>query len=137
MGLWEKLHLFSCLFMTGLIWLVQVVQYPGFLLIQDEGFKEFHRRHSDRISYIVAPIMLLELLSAYFMWYYAAPVRGLHLFYLSSTVAIFLVTAFVSVPRHNKLESGKNEMIVKKLIYENWIRTWIWTAKSIVLFVSL
>ena len=132
-----KLHIFSCLFMTGLIWLVQVVQYPAFLSVGAQDFENFHRQHSARISFVVAPVMLLELLSAYFLWYYGEAKATLNLYYFASTVAIFFVTAFVSVPRHNKLESGKNDQIIKSLISENWIRTFLWSVKSLVLFVSL
>ena len=129
----EKLHLFSTVFMVGAIWLVQVVQYPAFLLVPEESFKTYHAKHSDRISYIVAPAMLLELICAYWLFY---EFGAKNLVYLLIIATIFLVTAFVSVPLHNKLVAGKDELIIKKLILTNWIRTVLWSIKLVILFAS-
>ena len=37
-------------FMAGLGWIVQVVHYPLFEAVGSEGFAEYHRRHSERIT---------------------------------------------------------------------------------------
>jgi hypothetical protein len=127
----EKLHLFSCLFMVGVIWKVQIVQYPSFHLIPEEQFKIFHEKHSNRISYIVAPAMLLELICAYWLYYvYGAK----YIFDLASIVLIFIMTAFISVPLHNTLSLGKNDKTIDRLITTNWFRTVLWTAKLLILF---
>ena len=129
----EKLHLFSTIFMVGAIWLVQVVQYPAFLLVPEEIFKSYHAKHSDRISYIVAPAMLLELICAYWLFYEFGSNQLASLLIIS---IIFLFTAFVSVPLHNKLVAGRDEKVIKKLILTNWIRTFLWSLKLVILFVN-
>jgi hypothetical protein len=40
-------QIFSCFFMTGVIWLIQIVHYPAFALIDPNKFLEFHAMHSD------------------------------------------------------------------------------------------
>lgn len=126
----EKLHLFSSVFMAGVIWLVQIVQYPAFLLVPKEQFREYHRTHSDRISYVVAPVMLIELICAYWLFY---EMGSKYLAYFVITVVIFAATAFISVPLHNKLSLGKDERTINKLVLTNWIRTILWSVKLIIL----
>lgn len=127
----EKLHLFAALFMTGAIWLVQIVQYPAFYLISKDYFAEYHQKHSDRISYVVAPVMLLELICTYWLFY---EMGSKYLTYFVLTLLIFAATAFISVPLHNKLALGKNDKIIKRLIHTNWLRTILWSVKTVLLF---
>lgn len=126
----EKLHLFSSIFMAGVIWLVQIVQYPSFLLISNEHFKDYHKTYSDRISYVVAPVMLLELICAYWLFY---ELGFKYLVYFLISLLIFAATAFISVPLHNKLALGKDERIINQLVVTNWIRTLLWSLKLIIL----
>lgn len=91
--------------------------------------------HSQRITYIVGPLMLLELLSAF-----AIVVHGLTLvpiINLSLLLLIWLSTAFVSIPIHNKLARGSDRDAIEKLIRTNWSRTLLWTARSLLLAFSL
>ena len=50
--------------MVGVIWIVQLILYPAFADIGPENFKSFHTRHSNRISFIVGPVMFIDLLTA-------------------------------------------------------------------------
>jgi hypothetical protein len=38
-------HVFSTLSMVGLIWFVQIVHYPLFKMVGDDGFSEYERCH--------------------------------------------------------------------------------------------
>ena len=51
-------------YLTGVIWTVQLVHYPGFAQANRETFILFHREHSRRISWVVMGPMVLELLLA-------------------------------------------------------------------------
>ena len=115
--------------MMGLIWYVQLVHYPGFYFIQSEGFGEFHRFHSRFTGIIVAPVMLTELGTSFYLFIndslFGYQAVG---FYL--VVMIWLATALFSVPAHNKLSKGKDEEVIDRLVKTNWIRTGLWTAKA-------
>lgn len=124
----------SGLFMTGLIWFVQVVHYPLFSLIDASSFKEFHQEHTKKTTWVVAAPMMIELVSS-----------GLAIFFISDNentipimsflmvFLIFLSTALVQVPLHSRLGVKKNFEIIRKLVLTNWVRTFLWTSKTLLL----
>lgn len=112
--------------MVGVIWMVQLVHYPAFYYVDEEKFKDFSLFHQAKITYIVGPIMIIELLSGLYLMPKA------DIFILSSLVlliAIWLVTFFFSVKEHNKLLHGKDQEAIKSLILSNWARTILWSVK--------
>ena len=127
------LHLASCLFLTGLIWVVQIVHYPCFRFVSAERFLEFNHFHQNAITYVVAPAMIFELVTGLVLlsqnlsdgrfW-------GLFVF----MALIWLSTFFLSVPLHNKLVSnGLDLAVIDRLVLTNWPRTLLWTLRSILL----
>ena len=123
------LNLGATLFLTGLIWTIQLVHYPSFHFADREKFKEFHIFHGKRISLLVVPLMIFELISSGILWWESSPLSLNSIgFYL--VIAIWISTAFLSVPAHNKLTSRMDEKAVRFLINTNWIRTLLWTAKA-------
>ncbi len=121
------IQIFSCWFMTGVIWIVQVLIYPNFRIVGSEHFKTFHEFHTKRITWIVAPMMGVELFSA--IWLTATDFSNFYLFNLASVVSIWILTAFVNIPSHNKLDSEKVDTL-NRLTRMNWPRTLIWTLRS-------
>lgn len=120
------IQIFSCFFLTGLIWTIQLVHYPSFAYLEKNTFTEFHLFHSNRITLIVGPLMLAELISAYFL--YSKLDWSLN---LGSVILIWLITAFISIPLHNKLRRQQNQDVIKSLVTTNWLRTILWTARSL------
>jgi uncharacterized membrane protein len=123
-----SLHFAACAYMTGLIWTVQLILYPAFAYVEPARFKKFHSMHSSRISVLVGPVMLLELVTAIALlcqdlshWIWKLN--------LASVLLIWFCTAFVSVPIHNLLADGLQLSNVKKLIRTNWLRTTLWTFR--------
>ena len=55
----------ATLFMTGLIWFVQVVHYPLFGSVGDGGFDRYAALHARRTTWVVGPPMLLELVTSF------------------------------------------------------------------------
>lgn len=127
------LHAFATLFMTGVIWIVQLCQYPLFAEVGTREFPAFHREHMRRIGWIVGPAMLLEFGCA--LWIavavpasvQTAPARVA----LVLLLAVWATTALVQVPQHRKLEQGKNPALLRSLVRWNWIRTGLWSARSV------
>ena len=58
------IHIFATLFMTGLIWFVQVVHYPLFGNVGDEQFKTYEELHQRLTTWVVVPAMLVEIATA-------------------------------------------------------------------------
>ncbi len=126
---WLKIHLFTCFFMTGLIWIVQLVHYPSYHFVDKERFRDFEKFHIKAISLIVMPIMNIELLSGSLLLYLDQSLLPLLNFILN--IAIYLTTYLWSVPCHQKLEKlGKDIDVINKLVQTNWPRTIIWTLRS-------
>ena len=61
---WIWVQFASCAFLTGLIWLGQRVHYPLLAVVGDKEFVAYEREHVRRITPVVAPMMLLELVAA-------------------------------------------------------------------------
>ena len=124
---------FSTLFLTGLIWFVQIVQYPSFYLVDEDSFIHFHAHHTKRISFIVVPAMVLELASSAVLWHYSEwtslPSIGFYLVLL-----IWTSTFFISVPKHNLLQQKKDPKVIHALVSTNWIRTSLWSIKTMLAF---
>ena len=131
-------HLASTLYMTGLIWFVQVVHYPLKAHVGAEGFTVYQAAHVSRTSFVVMPPMLVEVLTA--TWLAVAPPFGLSpalaWIGLGLLGVIWLSTAVFQIPAHRRLESGLDLGTVTRLVRTNWIRTLGWTARSgLVLFM--
>ncbi len=125
---------FCCFFMTGVIWLVQLVHYPAFKFVDENKFKEFDIFHSSRITCIVAPVMGIELLTAFILCFSAEPA-----FIGNFTLVLILwgLTGFVSVPIHNSLTAGYDLKKINQLVLTNWFRTAVWTFRSVFLMYFL
>ncbi|HMV45244.1 MAG TPA: hypothetical protein PK079_18770 [Leptospiraceae bacterium] len=132
------LNIFSTFFLTGLIWTIQIVHYPLFLKIGNNEFLDYHHGHSFRISLIVMPMMLLELISTFLLSIVESNEYKLfHYSGLFLVLIIWLSTFFLSVPEHTILGEGWNEMSIKRLVTTNWIRTIAWSLHSLLLIIEL
>ena len=118
--------------MCGLIWFVQVVHYPGFSFVARESFPSFHNFHSTRITWIVGPVMTVELVTAAILCL-RQPDDWLWWANLGGVIALWLCTALLSVPNHNQLALGYSEPLILALVATNWPRTLIWSLRSLLL----
>jgi hypothetical protein len=120
--------------LVTLIWLIQILHYPSFQFYQESDFTSAMEFHKRRISWIVVPLMILEVLSC--LWVlYSRP--GL-IPYANATILalIWLSTFFLQVPLHEKLSKSKEEALIKSLVRGNWIRTSLWSLKFLLLLVG-
>jgi len=129
------IHFSASLFMTGVIWLVQVVHYPSFKWISRDTFPAYTHFHQKRISWIVLPVMIVELTAAVLQ---VLTIGGrLSLLALILTLLIWISTFLLQVPLHRKLELGWNQPVMRSLVWTNWLRTILWTLKSSVLLMQI
>ena len=122
----------STLLLVGLIWMVQIVHYPLFDDVGEENYVSYQQRHQSNITYIVGPVMLIELIAAFMLLWY--PVEGvsksLVFCGIGLVLVIWLSTAFVQVPCHEKLVKGFDPAAYKWLVNSNWIRTIAWSVRG-------
>ncbi len=132
--------------MVGVIWTIQWVHYPLMADVGEATFPAYHRRHMQRITHVVAPVMLVELGSGLWLFGLAAasveraPGVGGSFGLLSSSLALLMVawfsTVVVQVPQHRRLRSGYDRPSIRRLVIGNWIRTVAWTARAALLLVG-
>jgi len=118
--------------MTALIWFVQLVQYPSFARVGDARFADFHAFHSSRITWIVAPLMITEALSAIaLVW---RPEQGMATWEvwvgLGLVMIVWASTALLQVPMHQRLAAGFDASAWRFLRDSNWVRTVAWSLRA-------
>jgi len=131
------LHNAATWFMTGLIWTIQLVHYPMFSMLRESTFRESHRRHARRITWIVGPAMILEMATALSLFIERAPGDPAAVAGLSLVAVIWIVTGFVIVPIHGRLQRGPDPALVVSLVRWNWIRTAAWSVRGAICLLCL
>lgn len=117
--------------MTGVIWMVQIVQYPGFARVGPSAFPAFHNHHCRRIGWLVGVLMPLELLTGIALAWWGEPAWFWRVM-LAALLAIWASTAFLQGPLHGRLATeGPRPELIHRLVAGNWIRTVLWTARSL------
>ena len=127
-------HLAATIFLTGLIWVIQVVHYPLLGYGAGEEFVELHRRHTRRISAVVVPPMLVELATAIWLVVRSPSVvpTALPWIGLSLLGVVWLSTFALQVPEHKRLTAGFDPGAHQRLVRSNWIRTVAWSLRAAV-----
>jgi hypothetical protein len=134
------------IYMTGVIWMVQLAHYPLMTHIGTIGFKDYQKANLSSTTWVVMPVMIIEVfcaggqLMALILEDFNSPYLYAHLISLVALVVIWLSTFFLQVPLHQKLLSDKDVEIIRKLVKTNWLRTLAWSLRSslfIYLFLKL
>lgn len=118
-----------------LIWLVQLIIYPGFHRIPREVFPVYHRWYALRISLVVLPLMIGEVVFVVGWWWSGADPNDAYLATLAVGV-VWLSTFVLQVPIHKRLQEGKDEALIRRLVATNWIRTAAWSLKAFVVTMA-
>ncbi|MBC8161397.1 MAG: hypothetical protein H7Z42_09275 [Roseiflexaceae bacterium] len=128
----------ATLFMTGVIWVIQVVHYPLFAQVGSAQFGLYHTGHNARITLVVLLPMLIEALTALVL--VVARPTGVPLWTALLGLALVGViwgsTFLLQVPYHNQLATLAGEesrAAIAGLVATNWLRTLAWTARSLLM----
>jgi hypothetical protein len=120
--------------LVGLIWTIQLVHYPLFAQVGRETFRTYHQRHGRQITWVVAPLMLVELGTAVGLLY----LGFLNPWFLASLVPLafnWASTWLVQIPLHHRLGSGFDAEAHRRLVTSNWCRTAAWTLRGVCLLM--
>ena len=114
-----------------LIWVVQLVIYPGLCYYKNEDLGNWHKIYTGRIGLVVGPLMIAQLFVATLqLW------ETMNFYTLGSIVIIlvtWMLTFLIFVPLHNSIKPDEScEEITSNLVKKNWWRTFLWT----ILFLS-
>lgn len=127
------LQIASTLIMTGVIWIIQLVQYPFFSEVNAENFPKYHAAHTFWITPVVAPTMIIELITSILVIFYPPETIDYKLLWLGLilTIIVWASTFFIQIPLHNKLSKGFDANAHLKLVNTNWIRTIAWSLRCV------
>jgi len=128
------IHLAATMFMTGLIWFVQVVHYPLLLRVDADAFTAYERQHTRRTGWVVGPAMLVELATGIALLFTLGAdsndLAAAGWANLAGLLALWGSTAAVQTPLHRRLEQRFDRRDVERLVLTNWVRTALWSGRS-------
>jgi hypothetical protein len=127
-------HLAATASMVGLIWFVQVVHYPLFTLVGDDGFADYEAHHTRRTSFVVGPPMAAEGVLALVIagWFRTDVGTGLSFAGLALLAVVHTSTVALQVPAHRRLAAGPDTGVMHRLVCTNWVRTAGWSLRGAV-----
>ena len=126
-----NIHFASTAVMVGVIWVIQLLHYPTFHYIEKNNYSQFQKFHMNRISYIVIPAMVIEMLSGIML----VIINDDFIISFSFLVCIWIITFVFFTNIHQRLLSKYENTAVEKLVNLNWIRTAFWTVRLVILFI--
>lgn len=117
-----------------LIWIVQLIIYPGFLYYENSSLLDWHKKYTNRITVIVLPLMLSQaILHGIELKLHFSLVQLLICVLITSC---WIVTFLFAVPLHSRItENEHTTQAITSLIKVNWSRTILWTMVFILQFV--
>jgi hypothetical protein len=118
-----------------LIILVQVVHYPSFKFLDKETFSEAMNFHQRRITWVVLPLMVSELLLS--IWIILFHPGFINSAILAIVILIWASTFFLQVPLHQRLLVKKDPAVIDSLVQSNLIRIFLWATKLVMTFIGV
>ena len=109
----------------GTIWFCRLAVYPLFARLGPAECAGYHRFYTSHIMFqAIIPGFLSFVLPALVLWFLPA---SLPVWMAAANVAMgivgLLVTVGLEIPRHNRLDHGKDHRLIAELIAYNWPRT--------------
>ena len=119
----------SSWYLVGLAVTVASTTYPSFSLVGEKEWPDFHRVHSNRISFAVGGAWVAQAVGI--LWWFAAGSRNVA-FWLTAASALFAVvlTIGVAVQLHHQLSTHRTEALLQRLRVVHLLRTAIWIGAA-------
>ena len=109
-----------------LIWMVQLLIYPGFEFLDSVTFKQWHARYASNMTFIVAPLMFAQ--AGFVIVQFGQQINIYSTSYAVLALSAWVTTFVIFVPIHQKLDTTPHDKsLCRKLTKLNWIRVGIWS----------
>jgi len=120
----------SSWYLVGLAVTVATTTYPSFSLVGEKEWPEFHRVHSNRISFAVGGAWVAQAVGI--LWWFAVGERTLA-FWLTAVLAFLAVALTVggAVNLHQQLSTQRTDGLLKRLRFVHLIRTVVWLGAAL------
>ncbi len=121
----------AVLFMSGSVWVRQVVYYPLYAFVGVEAFPAYQRENGRRVERIVQPSHAAMALSSLLLLFVRPPAVPLPLAALGVGLQVVAAAATAyEVPRQLRLGRGFDSHVHRELLMGNWARTLAITVHS-------
>lgn len=118
-----------------LIWIVQLIIYPGFRYYTPADLAVWHPKYANLITLIVGPLMLAQV--GLVGWELLNRFSWLTLVSAVLVGLMWVSTAVQAVPVHNAIAAGETSPeTLARLVNVNWVRTVGWTIIFVLGVVS-
>ncbi|MDQ2815000.1 MAG: hypothetical protein M3Z75_24890 [Actinomycetota bacterium] len=126
-------------FMAGLIWTMQILNYPLLAFMDASDVPRYEQAHNRRFSWLVGPGVAVALAStvALISWRPAGVPLAEPLAALALLVVIVSSTVRQGAPSHARLAVRFEADVHARLVHTNWIRTAAWSALGVLALVAL
>ena len=132
-------HTAAVWFCTGLVWIIQLLVYPGFAAMERTGWVALHQRHTRLMGRIIGGPWLVQGLTCAVLLVWRPPGVPLVAALAAGVcgAATVAVTLAISVPCHERLAQGYDPDVLARLTRTNWWRTAAWSLGGVVALVML
>ncbi len=132
-------HLAAVWFCVGLVWVVQLLVYPGFRGIDRARWREQYDRHTRLMAWTVSGPWAVQGVTCAVLLVWRPDGAPFWLAALAGVcgAATVAVTAAVSVPCHRRLAVAYDDVVLDRLVRSNWYRTVAWSAGGVVAIVMV
>lgn len=124
-------HVASTWAMVGIIWTMQLLQYPLMAQVPGSSFPRFEAAHQRRVSWVLGLFAPAEVVTA--AWLFLSPgsiPRWMPLAGGILLAAIWVSTALFYGPIHARLSTGFDAVEHRRLLVGNWARTAAWSVRG-------
>jgi hypothetical protein len=133
-------HAAAVWFCAGLVWIVQLLVYPGFAAVGGSpDWSGFHERHTRLMTLVVTGPWAVQGVTC--GWLLVDRPDGVPLVLALAAGALGVVTVVVtvgiSVPCHRRLADRFDAGVHARLVRTNWWRTAAWTLGGVVALAML
>ena len=127
------LNLVVTAYMTGVIWMCQIVHYPLLSKVGIDHLPDYQLANTRLTTWVVLPPMLAELGLTVWMLTAAPTVQMSLVVTGAGLLAVCWGSTFLfQVPQHRRLLHSFEKPAWLKLVRSNWIRTVAWSARTVI-----
>jgi len=132
-------HAAAVWFCVGLVWVIQLLVYPGFAAMAGPDWAAVHARHTRRMGQLVTGPWAVQGLTCVVLLVWRPPGVPLVAALAAGVCAAVtvVVTAAVSVPCHRRLAERFDPAVHARLVATNWWRTAAWTLGGLLALAML
>lgn len=124
-----------------LIWMVQLLIYPSFKYFEALGLAAWHRIYTRNMTYIVAPLMILQGLLAFYSLLFLQQELLLNSLVALLVVACWITTFMIFIPLHVQIDRAPQVVATSiQLTSRNWIRVVLWSlilCTDLIIFLKI